>query len=131
MTRNRQFLYVVAALLGFSALGSGVMRIPAEPAWAQGSVRWEYAESGYTHIAGGTATYTWEDPTRTFSASTVGALAKRLGVTANRGDSTSFLNAMGAQGWELVSDSHAIGVSSTLAATNVLDVRYWTLKRRR
>lgn len=71
-------------------------------AWAQSPIRWEYAELSYVHSHSNGQTYfRWEGPKGTSDADSYANLAKKLGSASTRDDSTSILNYLGSQGWEL------------------------------
>jgi hypothetical protein len=105
------------------------------PANAQAPApRWEYAElsfDGTASVAGeAKASVTWEDSQRSTSASDFRSLARKLGWSLRRDDSTSILNAAGAQGWEVTSQSATSWTMSPTSSTGAVgQTQYWTLKR--
>ena len=94
--------------------------------------RWEYAELSTVQPTNGSSTYRWEDSYRAVQANGYIALSNKIGVIAKRDDSTSVLNGLGTQGWELVSQSQTAAVSNNayggVAAVSTFS---WTLKRPR
>jgi hypothetical protein len=98
--------------------------------------RWEYAElsqDGTASMAGGAeASVTWSDSQRSVSAGDFRGLARKLGMTVRRDDSTSLLNAVGAQGWEVAGQSATSWSMTPSSTTGALgQTQYWTLKRPR
>ena len=95
---------------------------------------WEYAElsSKAFNRGGREATFTvkWEGPNGEHTANGFKEIGSKLGFTLSATHSTSLLNALGKEGWELVTHSRteAAGIDSD----DVMHWREaaWTLKRR-
>lgn len=114
----------IAALLvllsGFGVALCWFVSTPSVVASAQSSPRWEYAE-----MSSG-ATIRVELPGVVHETSTYPEMIKKFGGTSARTDSTALLNTLGAQGWELVTQTGIPMVPGYSATTT-----YWTLRRRR
>jgi hypothetical protein len=125
--------WLVVALAG--VVGLSLWQRAPESAHAQGlGQRWEYAElcfDGTASVAGGTkASVTWEDGQRSVSAANFRELGRKLRLPIRRDDSTSMLNAAGAQGWEVTSQSATSWALSPTSNSGALgQTQYWTLKR--
>jgi len=95
-------------------------------------VRWEYAELTYmaTYPEGGKATHQMsiEMPKTSQTGKSFVELGKKLKLDVKKNISTSMLNALGDEGWELVSHNVAV----TIQRGNTTRITYsWALKRRK
>jgi hypothetical protein len=131
----------IAVVIGLAALTSPAPTLlPTVRAADEKRDRWEYAELGRESLLDFTTgrvvsnTITWEGPDGArHSADDYADLSERMGLKKIKtNDSTAILNALGEEGWELVSHALAETATVTRGETTKLMVRHvWTFKRRK
>ena len=98
--------------------------------------KWEYAElSSFADANTRPRSFSvsWEDATQTFNGKSWSELAEELGYLGIQNNSTALLNALGAEGWELVNHSIARGLTEIHTGSGFCNFTetflVWTLKR--
>lgn len=92
--------------------------------------RWEYAELS---VVGNAVKGTWslERPTGKVEGDSYRAVAKKAGLTVQDDSSTSVLNALGSQGWELATHSLSLTFEPLGGGGNPIAQYCWTFRRRK